>query len=297
MVGTSVKARIEKLCTVALPTLIVLLIGLAIYSCNLPGAGKGIKWYILPDFSAVDFMDIFQAAVVQVFFSVGIGMAIAFVYGSYVSKDSNLCTDSLIAVAMDTTVAFLAGLVIMPALFSYGIAPTSGPGLIFISLPQLFNSMGPVAGRIFGCFFLFAVFLACITSMVAVLEGAVANLGERFKIPRQKANLIIVLITYGMSILVTLNQGTGVLSSFKIIGMDIFSFFDMIATAFGLTFSAVSELAFVVFVMGFATFQKEANMGAGKIRVGNWMKGYYNVVLPIILIFVVICVFRMYFGG
>jgi NSS family neurotransmitter:Na+ symporter len=275
----------------------VLLIGLAIYSCNLPGAGKGLRWYLVPDFSAVDFMDIFQAAVVQVFFSVGIGMAIAFVYGSYVAKDSNLCTDSVIAVAMDTSVAFLAGMVIMPALFAYGIAPSSGPGLIFISLPQLFNSMGPVAGRIFGCLFLFAVFLACITSMVAVLEGAVVNLGERFNIPRKTANLIVVLVTYGVSVIVTLNQGVGVLSAFKIFGMDIFSFFDMIGTAFGLTFSAVSELAFVVFVMGFAKFQQEVNMGAGKIRVGNWMKGYYNVVLPVILIFVVICVFRMYFGG
>lgn len=296
MLNTDFKKGVEKLCTYALPALFILLIGLAIYSNTLPGSGKGLSWYLTPNFEGVDIFACIQAACVQVFFSVGIGMACAFVYGSYIAKDANLTGDASTAIVMDTCVAILSGLVCTPALFAFGIEPTAGPSLIFVSLPQLFTAMGNIPGRIFGFIFLVAVFLACITSMAAVQEAMVANFGDRFGWSRKKANTITILITFGFSVFVTLNQGNGVLSSLKILKMDFFSFFDMVGSAFGLTLGSLAMLAFVIFVMGFDRFRKEANLGAKGPRIGKWMKWHYQLVLPLILLFVFYCVLRMYFG-
>ncbi len=297
MLNTDFKKGVEKLCTYALPTLIILLIGLAIYSCTLPGAGAGVKWYLTFNFD-VDIFNCIQAAVVQVFFSVGIGMACAFVYGSYLKEDANLCQDASLAIVMDTFVAFLSGMVCTPALFAFGIEPTAGPGLIFVSLPQLFNAMGNIPGRIFGTLFMTAVFLACITSMAAIQEAVVANFGDRFGWGRRKANTFAVLLTFGGSILVTLNFGVGPLSGAipKLLNMELFSFLDMLGSAFGLTIGAIAMVLFVGYSYGFKKFQQEANMGSTKIRIGDWMEWYYNIVLPIVLFFTFYRILRMYFG-
>lgn len=296
MLNTDVKKGIEKLCSYAMPTLLVLLVGLAIYSNTLPGSHEGLLWYLVPNFEGLDVMKAIQAAVVQVFFSVGIGMACAFVYGSYTSRDADLCGDSVLVVLFDTAAATLAGLAITPALFAYNVDPASGVGLIFISLPQVFSGMPSMVGRIFGGLFFLALFLACITSVVAIVEAGVSNFSDRFGWSRKKANTFTVSITFLFSILVTLNQGEGILAGLKVIGMDIFSFLDMIGCGFGLSIVAIGELAFVIFVMKFSDFQKEINSGAGKIKVGNWAKGYYYVILPILLLFVFYCVIRVYFG-
>lgn len=296
MMSTDFKKGVEKVCKFALPTLIVLMIGLAIYSASLPGAGAGLEWYLKPEFSNTDMFATVQAAVVQVFYSVGIGMSCAFVYGSYVKKNDNLCGNSLTAVIMDTLVAVLSGLVITPALFAFGIEPAAGPGLIFISLPQMFTAMGNVPGRIFGLIFLFAVFLACITSMAAILESIVANMGDKFGWSRKKGRNFAILVPFAVSIIVTLNQGSGSLTGLSFFGMDLFSLLDMLGSAFGLTLTAIFMVLFVIFVKKFSWFQKEANMGAGRFRIGSWMKWYYYVIIPVILAFVFYCILRMYFG-
>ena len=295
IMSTDFKKGVEKVCKIALPMLIVLMIGLAIYSCSLDGAGAGVKWYLKPEFEGTDILAVIQAAVVQVFYSVGVGMACAFVYGSYLKNSDNMVGDSVTAVILDTAVAFLSGLVITPALFAFGIEPTAGPGLVFISLPQLFAAMGPFVGRVFGLVFLFAVFLACLTSMVAVLEAIIANFGDKFGWSRKKGRNFAVLLTFGMSIIVTLNQGTGVLAGNWFFGMDLFSLLDMLASAFGLTLEAIFMTVFVIFVMKFDNFRREANEGAKRLRVGGWMKWYYNIIIPIFLIFVFYCILRMYF--
>lgn len=296
IMSTDFKKGVEKVCKIALPLLIVLMIGLACYSCSLPGAGKGVEWYLKPEFAGTDILSVIQAAVVQVFYSVGVGMACAFVYGSYLKKEENLVGGSVTAVILDTCVAFLSGLVITPALFAFGIEPTAGPGLVFISLPQLFAAMGPVVGRIFGLVFMFAVFLACLTSMVAVLEAIIANLGDKFGWSRKRGRNFAVIFTFVLSIFVTLNQGTGVMSGATFFGMDLFSLLDMLASAFGLTLGAIFMTIFVIFVMKFDRFRKEANEGARVLRIGGWMKWYYNIIIPIILVFVFYCILRMYFG-
>lgn len=297
MMNTDFKKGVEKLCTFAMPALFILLIGLAIYSNTLPGSNAGLRWYLVPDFSDVDILAVVQAAAVQVFYSIGVGMCCGFVYGSYIKKDANMVVDTSLCGLMDTAVATLSGLVITPALFAFGIEPASGPSLIFISLPQMFTSMGNVPGRIFGVLFLLAIFLACITSMVGVLECMVANMCDAYGWTRRKANNIVISVTFILSVIVTLNQGNGILANLKVLGMDIFSFFDCVSSAFGLALGALMMWVFAMFVWGFKKFQAEANSGAtGKIRIWNWMKWYYYIPLPIILVFVIYCIMRMYFG-
>ena len=297
MLNTGFKSGVEKLCSVALPTLIVLLIGLAVYSNMLPGANEGLKWYVTPSLEGVDLGNAIQAAVVQVFFSVGVGMACAFVYGSYMSKKDNLMQDSVLAVTCDTFVAFMSGMVVTPALFAFGIEPSAGPGLIFISLPQMFNAMGNIPGRIFGTIYLLAVFLACLTSIVAVMEAGVANFGQRFGWSRRKASTLVVLVTFGVSVLVTRNMSSGALGGMTFLaGMGLFDTLDCLASAFGLTIGALFMLLFVVLRYGYKNFMQEANEGAGeKLRLRPWMKWYYAIPLPIFLVITTYFVIRMYF--
>lgn len=293
MLNTGFKKGVEKLCSVALPALMVMLVGLAIYSNTLPGSGAGLKWYLVPDFANCNIGMAFEAAVVQVFFSVGVGMACAFVYGSYMSPTDNLCQDSVLAVACDTFVATMSGMVITPALFAFGIEPAAGPSLIFISLPQMFTAMGNATGRIFGVIFLICVFLACLTSIVGVLEAGVACFTAKWGWSRFKANNIVTIGTFAISILVTRNMGSGPLGGKTFLfGFGLFDTLDTLASGFGLTFTALFMLLFVLIKYGYNNLMEGANMGAtGKVlRLRPWMKWYYTIPLPIILVAVIYCI-------
>ena len=294
LMNTGVKAGVEKICTVAMPTLIVLLIGLAIYTNMLPGASEGLKWYLTPDFSKIT-PAVIQAAAVQVFFSIGIGMSCGFVYGSYIKKDANMIGDTAGVAVLDTTIATLSGLVITPALFAFGIEPTTGSSLIFITLPHMFNAMGPVVGTVFGVVFLFAIFLAGTTTVIGFLEATQANLADLLGWSRKKANLVTILIVFGLSIFSTLSTGTGIFADIKILGGSIFDFYDTISSAFGLTIGAVLMLAYVLFKWGFKNFQDAANEGAKGIRIYNWMKPYYQIFLPLALAFICYGIISVYF--
>lgn len=295
LMNTGVKAGVEKICTVAMPLLIVMLIGLAIYSNTLEGSHEGLMWYLKPDFSKITFETI-QAASVQVFYSIGVGMCCGIVYGSYISKKANMVADTASVAVLDTVVATLSGLVIVPALFAFGVEPTAGPSLIFITLPQMFNAMAPGVGTIFGVLFLVAVFLACITSIVGVLEAIQANVMDAFGWSRKKANTIVMIVVFLGSLLATTSQGTGALSAVRIAGMDFFSLFDCAASAFGLTAGAVLMLAYMLCRWKFDNFAEEANQGAtGKLRIYPWMKAYYKYFLPLALAFIVYSIIVSYF--
>lgn len=110
----------------------------------------------------------------------------------------------------------------------------------------------------------------------------------------EKSNTLTVLITFGVSVFVTLNQGSGVLNGIRILGLDLFNLFDTVASAFGLTLTGLFELAFAVFCMGFAKFRQEANRGAKGLRIWKGLKWHYNIILPIILCFTFYCVLQMY---
>lgn len=291
--NSGIKKGVEKVCSFMLPLLFVIMIVLAVYSNTLPGAWEGLKWYVIPDFSKVT-PDSVAAAATQVFFSIGVGMCGGFVYGSYISKDTNLTQSVVITGVLDTLVAVLAGLLIVPALFAFDIEPTAGPSLIFITLPHLFNQMGSF-GTIFGVLFMICVFMAGFTSILGGSEGLVACICDSGKMSRRGASTLVCIAQYLFGIIFTLSFGNGALSKIRIGGLGLFDFADFISSL-GLCLGVLAMLAYVLTRWGFKKFKEEANQGAtGKIRIYDWMKPYVCYIFPVLLVIVVYWVIRMYY--
>lgn len=288
-----IKKGVEKVCSILLPVLFVIMIGLAVYSNTLPGSTEGLLWYIIPDLSKVTMSGV-SAAAVQVLYSVGIGMCCAFVYGSYFDPKGNLPKSSLITAIMDTCIAVLAGLICVPALFSFGIEPTAGPSLIFITLPNLFNAMGAF-GILFGTLFMICVFFAGFTSNLGGSEALVASVADGTKLSRRTIATIVVVAQFLFSILFTFSFGSGWLGQIRILGLGFFDFFCLVSDVC-LCLGAIGMLAYVIFRWGFKGFQEAANEGAtGKIRVYKWMKGYICYIYPILLLVVLYFLISAYF--
>lgn len=291
---SGVKNGVEKVCSILLPTLFVILLVLAVYTNTLPGSTEGLLWYLTPNLETVS-MNTISAAACQVFYSIGMGQCGAFVYGSYIGKKTNLPRSVVVGATMDTFIAVLAGLVIVPALFAFGIEPTSGPSLIFITLPNLFNAMGSF-GTVFGLMFMICVFFAGFTSILGGSEALVASICDKAEgFSRKKAATIICVAEFLFSILFTFSFRDGFFAKFTALGLGFFDFFDFLATT-AMALGVFVMLAYVLFRWKFYRLQAEANEGAtGKIRVHGWMKYYINYGYPVVLIFVVICLAQMYF--
>ena len=289
-----IKKGVEKVCSILLPILFVIMLALAVYANTLPGSTEGLLWYLIPDLSKVSMGGV-SAACVQVLYSVGIGMCCAFVYGSYFDPKGNLTKSTLITAGMDTMIAVLAGLICVPALFSFGIEPTAGPSLIFITLPNLFNAMGSF-GIVFGLLFMICVFFAGFTSNVGGSEALVASISDgNEKLSRKKIATIVAVAQFLFSIPFTLSFGSGWLGQVSILGLGFFDFFCLVSDIC-LCLGAIGMLAYVIFRWGFKGFQDAANEGTtGKIRVYGWMKGYICYVYPVVLLIVLYFLVSAYF--
>lgn len=219
-----VEKGIEKLSKFLMPALLLLTIGIAIYGFTLPGAGEGVMYYLLPDFSKFSIITV-CAAMGQVFFSMSIAMGIMVTYGSYTKKDMNLAGAVSKIEIMDTVVAFLAGLMVVPAVYVFaGEAGTqqSGPGLMFQVLPQVFDRMP--GGMWIGILFFIMVFFAALSSSISIMEAVVSSAIDRFKLNRKIAILVVLGITILLGVPTSL--GFGVLSWLAPLGMDLLTFFD-----------------------------------------------------------------------
>ena len=200
-----VSGGIEKFTSIAMPALFVMLCIVIARSVTLPGAAEGLAFMFKPDWSAFEgtgWIKVLSVAGGQMFFSLSLGMSIMVAYGSYLPKTDNLERSALIIPFADTTVAIMAGLATMPAVFAMGLEPGAGPGLLFITLQTVFKSMGAI-GPIFGFLLYFLVFIAAITSSISLLEGitavAVDKMEEKGKVANRK-NLVLAL---GISIAIT----------------------------------------------------------------------------------------------
>lgn len=179
-----VKEGIEKYSKILMPGLVGIIILLVIRAVTLPGASEGIEFLLKPNFSELSMSAVLDA-LGHSFFSLSVGMGTMLTYGSYINKKENLAvTTASIAVA-DTVIALLAGLAIFPAVFAFGIDPTAGPGLVFITLPNVFLQMP--GGTIFGALFFFLLFIAALTSVVSIFEVIIAYVTEELKFSRRKA--------------------------------------------------------------------------------------------------------------
>ena len=279
-----VRKGVERLAQIGMPLFFVILLALAIRSLTFPGAGAGLTWYLRPDFSALD-GEAVLIALGQSFYSIGIGMAAAFGFGSYLHPtESDVPGSAAIVVAFDTAVAFIAGLVIFPALFAFGLEPDAGPGLLFVTMANLFARMP--AGQLFSIAFFLLLLLAGVTSAVAQLEVLVATLGDSWGVGRKKG----VIITGGALILlnvpVVLSQGSW--SEVRIFGMDLFVLTDYVSGSVLLPIGALALALYVAVSWGWEGFRDDLNHGAGRVKVGSSWKPFVMVLIPVAVVMILL---------
>ncbi len=277
MVSRGLRNGVERLAKVAMPVFVVLLLILALRSLTLPGAAEGLSWYLTPDFSAISGRAVLDA-LGQAFYSIGIGMAAAFGFGSYMSRESTDVPGSVaIVVLADTVVAFVAGLVIFPALFSFGLEPNEGAGLLFLTMTNLFARMP--AGQLFGAAFFFLMILAAITSAGAMQEVLTGTLTDLMPMRRRTATWGFAAVLAALSTPIVLSQGPW--SGFQLFGMDLFTLIDTITGRFMLAAGGLVLSLYVVFVWGFDRFQADTNTGAGAVQVTAAWKPLLIFIIPV----------------
>ena len=277
---------VERVSKVMMLGLLGLIVVLAIHSLTLPGAMEGVKFYLIPNFKAIAEQgagNVIFAAMSQAFFTLSLGIGSMAICGSYKEKSASLTGDAICVTVLDTFVALMAGLIIIPACFSFGIQPNAGPSLIFITLPNVFNQM--TGGRIWGTFFFLFMSFAAISTVIAVFENILACSMDLWKWTRRKAVAIDLVAIIVLSIPCVL--GFNVLSGIQPLGpgSGILDFEDFLVSNNLLPLGSLVYLAFCVtgYGWGWENFLAEANTGKG-LRFPNWLRRYMTWVLPVIVV-------------
>ncbi|MCD7931560.1 MAG: sodium-dependent transporter [Tannerellaceae bacterium] len=225
IIVSGVKKGIERASKIMMPVLFLIMIILCVRSVTLPNAHLGLDFLFKPDFSKIN-SSVILSAMGQAFFSLSIGMGCLITYSSYFGKDTNLQKTALQVTFLDALVAILAGIMIFPAVFSFGIEPTAGPELVFITLPNVFNQL-PL-GNIWSLIFFILLGVAALTSTISLHEVATAYMHEEYKMIRSRAALIVSLGIFILGIFSSLSMG--ILKEYTIFGLTFFEFLDYITT-------------------------------------------------------------------
>lgn len=280
---------LERISKWMMLSLLVLIAVLAVHSLTLSGAAEGIKFYLLPDIErakAIGFGNVVTSAMNQAFFTLSLGIASMEIFGSYMSDDHTLASESIRICGLDTFVALMSGMIIFPACFSFGVQPDSGPTLIFITLPKVFTNM--TGGRIWGTlFFLFMTF-ASFTTVIAVFESILASCIDNFNWSRKKATIICGAFILIASIPCVL--GYNLWSGVRLIaGKDILDSEDFIVSNILLPGGSLVYLLFCVtkWGWGFDNYLAEANKGKG-IKLSRKLKPYFQFVLPVLILVILV---------
>ncbi len=240
VVAFGIKGGIEKFSKVMMPMLFVIVISIAIYVVTLPGAGTGLEYLFKPDFSKIT-PQACASALGQAFFSLSIGMGCIITYGSYVSKNENIMSQSVYTAVFDLLFAICAGVAIMPAVFAFGLNPQSGPGLVFETLPLVFSRMP--AGGVIAILFFTALFVAAITSSISMVEVCVAYLIEEKGLSRKVSCAVIFAVAWTLGAICSLSFGP--LSDIRFFGRNIFDFFDNLSSNILMTLGSLLTVLFV----------------------------------------------------
>ena len=252
---------------------------LLVRSVTLPGAMEGVAWYLKPDFSKIN-GGTWVAALGQVFFSLSVGMSGMVTYASYLKKKENLIKTAIQVSLTDTLVAILAGFMIFPAVFAFGMEPSQGVGLLFISLPAVFAQM-PL-GPVFSFIFYVLVFVAALTSAISILEMPVAYIIEKKKVARPKAALIVGGISFVLGIAVSFSFG--IWGSFQIFGMNIFGLFDYFGSNISLPLGALgASIAVGWFWKKQGAVAEVSNNGELGLTVANLWFALVKWVVPVFI--------------
>lgn len=229
IIARGVKKGIEKFSKIMMPLLLIIICILVVCSFSMPGCGDGLRFLLQPDFSKVTGKTVLDA-MGQAFFSLSIGMGCLSTYASYFQSDANLMKTAGSVALIDSCVAILSGFIIFPAVFSVGLAVDEGAGLVFVTLPNVFQMAfkgAPVVGYIFSLMFYMLLVLAALTSTISLHEVATSYLHEGFGVERKKAARIVTLICVVFGVFCALSFG--LLADFKIFGLTVFDLFDFLS--------------------------------------------------------------------
>jgi len=281
-----VSGGIERWSKLLMPVLLVLLVVLMIRSLTLDGAGVGLKFYLKPDFSRIT-PSVVIAAMGQAFFSLSLGVGTMITYGSYVRKNENLPASAGWIALCDTIIAITAGFIIFPAVFSQGMDPAGGPGLVFNILPVIFAKI-PL-GQVFGSLFFLLLAIAALTTTVSLLEVPVAYFIDERGWTRRRAAWITGIFCVIMGIPAALSQGSvGFLSRLPLVNMDFLSLWDLIWGNLVLSIGALFIAVFVGWVWKSSKALMEISRGGGRFRLALFWVIAIRYVAPALILVILL---------
>lgn len=294
VVGFGVEKGVERVSKFMMPILILLTIGIAIFVATIPGAGEGIKYYLLPDFSKFSFKTL-CAAMGQLFYSLSIAMGIMVAYGSYVKDDIDMNKSVTNIEIFDTLVAILSGMMIVPAVYIFsgeeGLA-TGGAGLMFKTLPKVFDAM-PM-GNFIGAAFFILVFLAALTSSISLMEAVVSMFMDKFKLTRIKAVLIIYAIVLALGVPSAL--GYGIWSHITVLGMDFLTFFDYISNSVMMPILAIGTCLLAGWFMNLKDIEDEITKNGEEFKRRGIFRVMIKYIAPVFLVIILVFYTLAQFG-
>ncbi len=286
VVAFGVERGIETASRVIMPILLVLIVGVTIYSITRPGAAEGVKYYLLPDFSKFSATTVL-AAMGQLFYSLSLAMGIMITYGSYMKKDNPLEKSVRQIEIFDTCVAFLAGMMIVPSVFVFSggneEALSKGPSLMFITLPKVFDNM--TLGGVIGAVFFLLVLFAALTSSISLMETNVSIVRDKFGWDRGKGTVIVGI--YVLLIGTVVSLGFGPLSFIKILGFGILDFFDFVSNSVLMPIVAILTCVCIGFFVGTKTVEDEVEIN-GKFKIKKFYRVMVKWVAPICLVMILV---------
>lgn len=293
-----VQNGLEKITKWMMLALLCIMVVLAVNSVFLPGGAEGLKFYLLPDASRIQehgLITVLVAAMNQAFFTLSIGMGSMAIFGSYIGKERSLMGESINVALLDTFVAIASGLIIFPACFAYQVSPESGPPLIFVTLPNIFNHLP--GGRLWGSLFFIFMSFAALSTVFAVFENIISCTMDLSKMSRQKACFVncILMLVLALPCILGFNLWKDVSPLGN--GTNIMDFEDFLVSNIILPLGALVYVLFCVsrYGYGWHNFVKEANQGKG-LKVAKWMRGYMTFVLPVFIFIIFVLGIINYFS-
>lgn len=288
IVSTGLESGLENITKVVMVTLLVVMVILAINSFFLKGAAEGLKYYLVPNIQRIEetgLGNVITGAMNQAFFTLSLGIGAMLIFGSYISNDRSMLGESVTIVILDTFVAIVSGLIIFPATFTYGVDQTSGPALIFITLPNIFNKIH--LGRLWGSLFFIFMSFAAFSTVLAVFENIVSCGMDLTKKSRKQVSLWNMIFIILLSLPCIFGFNIWKFDWLKVFGGSILDLEDFLVSNILLPLGSLVYLLFCVsrYGWGWDNYLKETNTGKG-LKMKNWMRFYLTYILPLIVLFI-----------
>ena len=282
------QSGLERVTKGMMIALLLIMVVLAVNSLFMPGAKEGLSFFLVPDFARmqeVGVVNTLVSAMNQAFFTLSLGIGAMSIFGSYIGKEHSLLGESVRIVVLDTFVAITAGLIIFPACFTYHVDQTSGPSLIFITLPNIFANMS--MGRLWGSLFFLLMAFAAMSTVLAVFENIICCGMELTGCSRKKSSLVNLVLIILLSMPCVLGYNLWAWDGFAVFGGAVLDVEDFLVSNLFLPLGSLVYLLFCVtrYGWGWQNYKKEVNTGEG-LKVQDWMRGYLTYVLPLIVVFI-----------